>query len=363
MRKKNPFSFILLLLSVTIVPLGASITATYIPDTNLYFTIGSSPFAPSDFIAHLGTLTFYIPDNQLFAPSLVDMTATNNFSFTGPVTEYNDWQTGLPVYTTQTKTGRICAVTTVKGKTTYKEIWGQAGTQPLTDTSGNINTSVFVAEIYLVGYQTASHFKPGAIYSITGGTFGSFNVAVAQNSNGIYNSKEYISVNGQAIPSNGSQPAPLQLISNDAVPLPYVDPDHPYSTVDYLFGIIEEATFNVDNAIGTKATLAAKAQLTLSNSDPEKSYGVAIKFEDGNHDETFSLGLDGSKSIYTIGYTLRFLSQNVLGGVPISWNGLKEGINEQNILITGINATEAALAPSGDYSDTIIVSVTPKDTL
>ena len=363
MRKNNRVSFLLLLLLVTIAPLGAAITATYTPDPYLYFTTGSFPFATSDFVAHLGTLTFYIPDNQLFSPSLVDMTATNNFSFTGPVTEYNDWQTGLPVYTTQTKTGRICAVTTVKGKTTYKEIWGQAGTQPLTDTNGNINTSVFVAEIYLVGYQTASHFKPGALYSITGGTFGSFNVAVALNGNGIYDSKEYISVNGQAIPSNGSQPAPMPLISNDAVPLPYVDPDHPYTTVEYLFSIIEESSFSVENAIGTASTLAAKAQLMLSNTDAGTTYGVDIKFEDGNSDETFSLGLDGSKSIYTIGYTLRFLSQNVVGGVPLSWDGLQEGINQQNIMVTGINAIEAALAPSGNYSDTITVSVTPKDTL
>jgi hypothetical protein len=227
-----------------------------------------------------------------------------------------------------------------------------------------LHTSTFVADFYILSHQPASIYKPGAVYTFTDTTPWSFNVGVAKNSSGAYYSNlDFISVNGATIPSDGSAPSPVTVNQNQITPVPYVDPTQSSSSVEYMLSVIDEASFDVDNAIGTKTTKAAIAQMTLANTTSGTSYGVYIKFKDSNNDTTFSLGLDGSKDIYTIDYTLKFLSQNVEGGVPILWDSLTEGINQKDILVTGISQSQAELAPAGDYSDTITISVTPIDTL
>ncbi len=352
------------------VSLWATITATYVADSNLYFTTGAdinstitgSPFAANAFAAHLGTLTFNISNNQLFDPSLVNMTATNNFSFEGPMTWYND-SSGNPVYSQQTSTGRICAVSTINGVTSYKEIWGADGEEPLTDHNGNLNVSEFVVILYLMSYQTADHYKPGGLYTLTSGTLGSFNVAVANNGGGIYNSQTYVSVNGQAVPTDGSTPPTVDMVPDTVTPLPYVDPDHPLPHVDYFLSIINNNSFSISNAFGILTTPVATAQVAVvPNSSATPPYGVNIAFSDANNSQSFSLNLEGNKNLYSIPYTLKFLSHEVVGGEQILWNGMSEGNNQQTISVTGINSGTANAAPEGDYSDTITVTITPVDT-
>jgi hypothetical protein len=364
---RNKFSLFLItmtLMVVAIVPIGAEVTATYVQDPYLYFTTGSSPFSSSQFVAHLGTLSIFSSTNKMFTPSLFNLTASNTISFTGPITWSNDWQTGLPIYTNSSTTGKIVAVTNYNGNTNIIDIWGNSTTQPLTNTNGNLNTSLFVADFYILSYQSSSIYKPGATYPLDTATPWTFNVGVAKNgSGGYYNNLDFVSVNGVSLPSNGNPPSPVTVNSNQSTPLPYVDPSNPYSSANYLLTILEDGQFTVDNALGTKTTKAAKAQVVVSDATDGASLGVYITFKDNNNDSSFSLGLDGSKSIYTIGYTLKFLSEVVQGNVPILWNTMVEGINQQDIMITGIDAQEAELAPAGDYSDTLTVTITPIDTV
>jgi hypothetical protein len=364
MRNKFSLYLIALILMVAIVPVGAEVTATYVQAPSLYFTKGSSPFSTTQFVAHLGTLSIFSSTNKMFTPSLFNLTASNTVSFTGPITWSNDWQTGLPVYTNSSTTGKIVAVTQYNGNTNIIDIWGNSTTQPLTTTNGNLNTSLFVADFYILSYQSSSIYKPGALYPLDTATQWTFNVGVAKNgSGGYYNNLDFVSVNGVPLPSNGNPPSPVTVNSNQFNPLPYDDPDSPYSPANYLLTILEDGQFAVDNALGTKTTKAAKAQVLVSNTSDGGAYGVYITFKDNNNDSSFSLGLDGSKSIYTIGYTLKFLSEVVEGNVPILWNTMKEGINQEEITITGIDAQEAELAPAGDYSDTLTVTITPIDTV
>jgi hypothetical protein len=364
MRNKFSIFLVTLVLMVAIVPVGAEVTATYVQTPTLYFTKGASPFSTTQFVAHLGTLSIFSSTNKMFSPSLFNLTASNTISFTGPITWSNDWQTGLPIYTNSSTTGKIVAVTKYNGNTDIIELWGDSTTQPLTTTKGNLNTSLFVADFYILGHQSASIYKPGGLYPLDTTTPWTFNVGVAKNGSGsYYDNLDFVSVNGVSLPSNGNPPTPVTVNSNQFNPVPYDDPDNTYSAPDYLLTILEDGQFTVDNALGTKTTKAAKAQVLLSNSTEGTSYGVYITFKDNNNDSSFSLGLDGSKSVYAIGYTLKFLSEVVQGNVPILWDNMAEGINQQDIIITGIDAQEAELAPAGDYSDTLTVTITPIDTV
>ena len=110
------------------------------------------------------------------------------------------------------------------------------------------------------------------------------------------------------------------------------------------------------------SNLLAIAQVAVvPNSTASPPYGVNIKFEPASG-QIFSLNLGGDKTISGIPYSLYFLGDTVPIGEQIPWNGMTAGNNQQTISVTGINSGTAKAAPEGDYSDTIMVTITPIDT-
>ena len=360
MKRFRDSLIIIFIISFSLAPLGAGITATYVPDTFVYFTAGSSPFSPYDFVAHLGTLTLTSTDNKLFDPSLVDMTTTAEFEFTGPVLSNGS-------YSQQPSSAELCAVSKVKNKSTLIQVLGP-GNNLINDANGNINTSLFVIDLYLratpiasSSYHPIDKYLQGELYTITEGILGNFNVATASNGSGNTSNLDYVPVNGQTIPEGGSPP-PIPIITNTTIPLPYVDPNNVSPAVQYFLSIINEASFNIEDAFGYKSAQIATAQLILYQAVEGTPYEVNITFNGNSYNDRFSLHQGGDNTLYGIEYTVEFLSQPVTPGALIDWDGLHGGINEETIFVTGIDETEAALAPSGDYSDTITVTITPKDT-
>ncbi len=361
MRKR--YLALLVLLGLTLLPLAAAIVATYTPSPSLSFTTGTTPFAPTDFVAHLGTLTITATATEtLYQPSLVNVQISNTFQFSGPVTWYNHWQTGLPVYQTQTTIFYFAAVTTELGVTGYRKLWGSGGTAPLTTTEDALGVSVFEVKFYFLSDHDASIYKPGAVYTMTSGTIGSFNVAVAPNDQGIYNQMSnniYVPINGQTIPPGGGPPQdPPSVIPPGTPALPYGDP--PDNAI-YGFSILEEQAFSLPDGYSASATKIAKAELNLSNTTTGTTYGVDIEFSKLPGSSYFELRPTGNPSLYAIPYQLKFLGQAVVKDVSIPWTPLADGVNTQNIYITGISPVVAKAAPSGDYMDTIVVTITPID--
>jgi len=352
---------LLVSISLTLLPLPAAITATYDSAPSLAFTTGSSPFAPTDFVAHLGTLTITATAGEpLYQPSLVNVQISNTFQFTGPVTWFNHWQTGLPVYQTQSTIFYFAAVTTELGVTSYRKLWGSGGTAPLTTTQDALGVPVFEVKFYFLSDHGASIYKPGAVYTMTKGNIGAFNVAVAPDDEGIYNQQSnniYVPINGQTIPSGGGPPLDPPLVIPPGTPaLPYGDtPGH----ATYGFSMIDELAFSLPNGYLSNTALIAKAQLSLGNTTTSLTYGVDIQFSKLPGSSSFALHPDGVPTGYAIPYQLKFQGQTVLKDVPIPWTPLSEGINNQDIHITGISPTIAEAAPSGPYNDTIVVTVTP----
>lgn len=352
---------LILLLLLTLAPLSAAITATYdrVQTKDLVFTKGTSPFSPTQIVAHLGTLTITATEGEpLYHPSLVDAKIDSTFQFTGPVTWGNHWQTGLPVYQNQSTVFFLAAVTTELGVTGYRRLWPGGGTAPMTTTQKALGVSVFEAKLYLLGDQSSSIYKPEAIYTMPYGNIGSFNVAVAANDEGIYYNnipKIYVPVGGQAIPAGGKPPTNSPLITPPGKPaIPYGEKPQ---EVSYGFSIIDEQAFTLARGYLLNTALIAKARINLSNTSPDHTYGVEIQFSKLPGSTSFELRPNTNALGYAIPYQLKFLGHPVKLDDKIPWTPLTEGSTTQDILITGIEPTVAEAAPSGHYKDTIVVTI------
>lgn len=341
-------------MALFLTPLGAEITADYVPDSYVVFTTGSPPFLPTDFVAHLGTLTLNITGNHLFNPSLIDLSLPNYFSFTGPVL------TG-GTYTQQTTHGAIlCSVSKVKNKApTISQLIPPNTTLPLSTASGNYNTSVFVAELYILGSRDASKYKEGELYTITGGDIGAFNVGTTS-SGSSSQTPEYVPVNGQEIPEDGTPPPPVPISPATTVPLPYIDPDHTSPDVQYFLSIIEETSFDLQNVLQFNACpIIARAMLVLYQAVEGTTYGVNIQFSKLPGSASFALRPSEDPIGHAIPYQLSFRGQPVFKDSPIPWTPLSCGVNYENICIYSVSSAEANAAPTGSYEDTIVVTVSP----
>lgn len=363
----------LLVLSLSFLPLPAAIVATYVAAPYFAFTTitpnypapsSFPPFSASDFVAHLGTLTIVATAGEtLYQPSLINSQISNIFQFNGPITWYSQGNPPVPVYGNQNTGFSLVAVTSALGTSGYQPLWGSSGTVPLTDSKNALSGSTFTAKFYFLSQQDSSIYKPGALYTLVSGSPGAFNVAVAPNNQGIYNQQSNnisVPVNGQVIPPGGGVTTESPILLNPGTPpLPYEDPEHPVNAVLYNFSLVEEQSFSLPNGFLSNTSLIAKAQLILTNSLVGTTYGVDIQFSKLPGSPSFALRPDGNTSGYAIAYQLKFLGQTVVKDVSIPWTPLSEGANIQNILITGISPTVANAAPSGPYSDTIVVTVTP----
>ncbi len=377
-NKKKILLLFIALLTLFSHALFSEVQVTYEPVSVLKFEKGPIPFDAQHFVVQIGTLTFTSTDNSLFDPTIFALDTPIHFGFTGPVTWYE--QNGQPVYVEQeTLFFRMASVSTIKGSTGWNYMHSGDFQHGLADWyNGNINTNPFVAKIYLVSDQPASIYPDyasdpsnhGEYYTQTTGSFGGFNVVVAENNSGHYNGYEYVPVNGQEIPEDGTPPSTvipfLEGGGNTPPPIIYENPDNPLPNVGYLLSILDETNFSIQNAYGTDKTKIAEAQLALQNAQSGKTYGVEVTFSNSVGSQTFSLHLDGQRTLFfAIPYRLLFGGEPVTGSVPpLDWVGLTS--NDQNfrmIEVTGIDQSRADMAPAGLYQDTITISITPKDTL
>ncbi|MGE4454286.1 MAG: hypothetical protein AB7D92_07090 [Sphaerochaeta sp.] len=375
MPRKQMLILVIALLLFPLSALLSDVQVTYEPVSRLKFEKGPYPFTTSHFVLKIGTITFTSTDNSLFDPTLFALDTPIHFGFTGPVTWYE--QNGQPVYVQQETLFRMASVSTIKGQTGWNYMHSDDFQHGLADwKNGNINTNPFIAEIYLVSEQSASIYPDyasdpsthGEYYTQTSGSFGGFNVVVADNNSGHYNGYEYVPVNGEEIPEDGSPPSSdtpfLEGGGTSPPPVIYENPDNPLPNVGYLLSIIEEPMFSIQDAYGINKTKIAEAHLTLQNAVSGSTYGVLVTFSDAEGSSIFSLHLDGERGLYPIPYQLLFNGEPVTGSVPLAWDGLSTtGINTRWIEVTGINQNRAEMAPSGVYLDTITIQIEPKDSL
>lgn len=367
--KKRLYALALILLSFSILPLPAAITATYIPAEALAFTTvlpgyprppNFPPFADSAFVARLGTLTITATGgDKIYQPSLINAQLSSVYQFNGPI----NWNGPTnPIWNNRDTGFFLVATTSVLGTSGYQLLWGGSGTVPLTDSENAVNGSTFVANFYFVSQQNSAIYKVKSNYTLVNGSTGTFNVAVAPNNEGIYAhmaNNIVLPVYNTDPPGEGPPPPPPVLLPATTPPLPFDDPENSILTVQYDFSIRERQTLNLPDGYLAGTFPIAKAELNLSNITAGTVYGINVEFSKLPGSTAFELRPNGLPSGYAIPYQLKFKGQTVVKDVAIPWTPLANGVNTQDILITGISPTVAEAAPSGHYIDTIVVTITP----
>lgn len=348
----------------------AAITATYEPAEYLAFTtyiqgyprpLDFPPFADDRFVALLGTLTITATGSSvIYDPSLVDANISNSFNFMGPVrwpnSNYNNESTSFGLFVVTSTSGGVSGPRQLSGSDVIVR---------LTNSTAAIPGKTFVARFYFVSWQSSSIYQPGANYTLISGTPGAFNVAVAPSSSGIWNGSTRLSVNGHPVPPSGTTTgnSPVLLVPGTP-PLPFEDPANPTLHPIYDFSIINVQNLNLSLAYNNNSTTVAQAQaqVTLSNPKPGKNHGISIVFSKQQGSNSFALRsiADPTK---TIPYSLRLQNVPVVLNQEITWRPLAEGQNLKNIQITDIAPSTVDASLAGTYSDTIVITITPLDTI
>nr|WP_321304634.1 hypothetical protein [uncultured Sphaerochaeta sp.] len=347
--------------------LWGQIEVNYDNSNPIAFQIGTTPLFPDgNLIALLGTMTFNTNGAPLFDPAFMIVSpVTNGISFSGDRYSYTD-SSGQKHYNNNSSFGfRIVAVTNLtSGGFLKQDITSASGTPMVPGASGNQASKISSIQLYLVSWETnmENKVRSGSNYTLTSNNLETFNIATADKGSGFYQGYTYAKINNQAVPSNGNAPIPGQSFRESPIV------DIPFGEVNedpiLTLSIQAETTFSIQNAYGTDKTKIAEAQLTLQNAESGKTYGVEVTFSNSVGSQTFSLHLDGQRTLFAIPYLLLFGGEPVTGSVPLDWVNLSSSApNIRSIEVSGINQDRADMAPAGLYQDTITISITPKDTL
>lgn len=345
---------LLAILLIILLSVGAAVTVTYEPSPALHFEPSFSPLDTGRLVGLIGTLTFTATEgSNLYQPVLMTTAMSFEFNFTGPMS----WS-GPGQYNNESSFFRLYAVSTANGKTEAVVLWHGNNAQMLRSSTEQINTNPLVVKLYVQSHHPISLYKPGGTYVLSSGTLGGFQIVMAKTTGG-YNSggTTTLSVNGAAPTTNTPILAPG---TNPSAPIIYGDPPQ---QVSHTFSIINKQTINLLNAVGNLKAKVAEAQIIVSNGVANKNYGVNVTFTNQTNTNPFQLTMKNVTNPPTIPYSLYFNNQSVTPGMPIPWNGLKNGTKTLDILVTGVSTNNANLALAGYYQDTIVVNIVPIDSI
>lgn len=350
-------TLLIIMLLISLFALQAAIVVQYEPEYYLIFRKGNdvptSSFSPTGFnqnriVAHIGTITITATENEpIIRPILEGYGTTNEFVFRGPLSGWGGGihDTGFQIYGVSTT------------RRTPFGVWFESGGGEFILESGTVAANPYVVELFFRGFQNSNLYILGEDYVMVEGSLGSFNVKLKPADSWDY---YYVPVNGQEIPSDGTPPDNPQPIpvggSGTSIPsVPYgVDPPE----LIHLFTIIQDDPFAIGDAYGsTKQARVGKAQITMQNAVQGGIYGVHITFSSNQGGPEFQLHLQGEPTYPFIPYELKFLGQKVNKGQAITWSPLGIPFTSEDIFVTNISESVAEAAPSGNYSDTILVEI------
>ena len=352
-----------LLFLCSILMLFGALSATYTPQPYLAFKLGnevSTPntpagsFSSNRLVAHLGTIVITATEGSpIIHPRMVNYNGSNHLWLAGPMPA---WGPGdqISQFNVWAKTSFI---------TQPFELWLGSSEMSLNGGSQEVITqNPFIVDLFLGSHQPSSLYVKDAIYTISSGSFGSFNIKVLESKKPW--KEAYVPVNNQTMPPGGGPPAtPIPIPEGGpGAPIPEIPyGDIPETTpVSYGLTIIEDGSFDLDQACGyNQSVQVATAHMTVSHGEANKKYKVDIIFRNVENSPTFTLKGEDSNHGYEIPYALMFGGEPVTGGDVNEWYTLDNGANQRTIAVTGINRNTADGAPADNYKDTIYVEVIP----
>jgi len=377
----------LLLCVFAIVPAWTEVSATYVPESSIYFSVSPGPFTSNTIIgAKIGTLTISTTGGTVYYnPGLVDLSHMGSPTITGLRRSENpiSWNADPLVYSYTEATFQFCYILVCypngRGAApVLNPVWSDNKTPIGGDSVAITPNNPFSADIYLVNtnstvasaaatfYPPASYFKLDTAYKFSNAALrnGVFKVSVGtQPSATIYSSSSLL----ESVPINGVSG---QTATSLFDPGSFSDASSPKGGFIYgdrvvvtqpniLFTLSESAKlFAFSDAVGSKTASLTDAILTVSNGVAGTTYAVNISFtDDGTDPSAFTLRLEGGST--AIPFDLKFLNTLVATkGQTVTWSGLVNGINTETLYITGIDANTVTESLAGTYKDTITVSIT-----
>lgn len=369
MRRKKCFTFILILFFiVSLQSISAeTYTSTYVQETPLQFQYGPPPIlqgmtgteiTSQDFVSLLGTLTIVTLENNMFDPSLMNLTFSNNLRIIGPGYENGTYvYNPIDVY--------LRAVSVAKNKVSSSKIITPP-TINLASNSGNVigGTDTFTTYILLVNSSKGpEYFIPGQIYTLMDdSTIGTFGLQVGGTSQTTYPLP--IEVDGIPIDT-----APIIDVGGDpSPPIPY-EGDGNLFDEEYFFSILNNIDFLLEDiTVRNLKPIIATANLNIALGNLNEEYGVKIAFTNPSSYPGFQMQLQDNVGIHSIPYLLYFGQELVTKNVFLDWRGLyitsgNIGTFQKDISVDIIDTEAVQAAPAGLYSDTITVIIVPYDVL
>lgn len=343
--------------------LFGAITATYSPASYLNFKRGDEvsrlpatplgTFSSDRLVAYLGTIIITRDGGDAYyRPVLVNYDNAAAIYVRGPL---SGWGGGI--HDTQFY---VYAKNTMRSEA--HPLWLAQSEANLYNDDWNLNPQItdnpFIVDLFLVSHHPASLYIEDESYTLPQGALGSFNVKVSIDSN--HSNQEFVPVNGQSIPPDGTPPA-------DPIPIPEAGsgapiPEIPYGDdplpIMFQINIIENSPFVLTQAYNNDVKVAT-AELIVVNGEEGQTYSVEIKFTNPQNSNTFSLRPKDKPNGYAIPYRLKFGSiNNVVGNTLYDWDSLSPvGVNSKDIKIYDISKTVVDNAPAGIFEDTILVEI------
>jgi len=359
----------------------ATVTATYTPETNVYFSLSPGPFtSPTVIGSKIGTLVITSDSGAgtIYTPGFLNITGVTNITMTGQYREeFNEYN---PFYTKTNLLFGLVVVSYPNGvgsKPVLQPLYGNT-TWPIISQKVVVAVNPLVVEIYLVNTNSdnpkvkatlgtdGQHYKLDSTYAINGAFSPAFTLAVAQDANtnfGWYSGDmegkgEYISVNGNNAEASTSFVGTGIYSDSSNNGMIYGDKvEEPTPELSFYFADTA-SMFSIAQAIGSNKAVVTQANITLTNGVSGQTYTQKMTFTD-NAASTTAFQLTPDRGTGTaLDFDLYLGNDQLTKGVSYYWTGITNGINMKDLKVGGIDATAAANGASGTYRDTITVSFT-----
>lgn len=350
---------ILLLIALAIIPLMA--TASYQATNPIVWTDSnqeSTQFS-GHLSAHIGTITIVFN----YEPDLSKIVLINLGNFTE-----NSYTAKTAWNTIQSSTFKFYAITKVNNiKVDEAYMWTDpADTYPF-QLLGNASTSFMgktvTVDFYIVTDTSAAwHAFPTEITLQT--DLASGTIAMAKSKGSIWNPSNLEIIPMDSGAYNGD-PSKVDILGgqpkdeNGDIITYYGDaPSH--EVPEYSFSIINNSVLNLRNCQGTSKQQAAQIAISVLNVPG----AVTLSFSKAPSSIQGQFAFRHEAGLYTVPYTLLLGDSQTLNlNDTITWSPLPVGLSTKDLYVTGIEKSVVDNLLAGSYTDSIIVTITPVDTI
>lgn len=379
------FAAFLLLFVIVSVGCFGTVTATYTPDSNIYFGLRPGPYTSDRIIgAKIGTLVITSSEGAgtIYTPGLLNVANGSNITVRG-LYSWSDPSTN-PTYSYVDAPFTIVAVSYINGRgsapaispfyrTTSVPLGGSDDWDPKTVTVNPLEIDFYLMNCNTPDPNTTrtlqtwgNYYKKDTTFTFPNGLAPTIKVAVAHDANTGLGSMAsnpdkyttYVPVNGVDGTASTNVVGSAAYSDIEANGMIYGDKvEEPTPELSFFF-TDTQSSFSIQNAVGSNKATITQANIVLTNGISGQTYTQSMTFTDNAASDTaFQLTPESGYGT-PLDFNLYLGSDQLTKGDEYYWTGIVNGSNIKDLIVSGIDANAAANGASGTYKDTITVSFT-----